>query len=282
MAVKKFFEESLKTVILYETENKYRLHILNGFALLRVRVLCLEFLQQTVKKALALHPHAIICHNTGNDELVFQTLRDLKNNAATRDIPFYIWGNPTPLLREKYMSSGVSGILPRHLKPKEIYNRIMSSPANNTVMSGEAKAQIIPKLTETIDGFNYLHVKIFSDGKGTEWKLLRDFLKEPFDVSCSNLLLDFFAISKFSNEAMSTLYSCFAKCEEECVKMSVISQKSDLDQQVKKVYPDTKFSVFSSFPEFEASLLGNEEVEIETDDKIEQDLDDLLDSILGD
>ena len=103
---------NIKTIFLYDKSETQRARVLNYFTMKGgYRILCLDFLVQTKKKADEIMPDVILCcPNDGYIDLL-KTILVLKRGISNKLIPIYIYGSYlTERQKAVYLEYGVRNV----------------------------------------------------------------------------------------------------------------------------------------------------------------------------
>ncbi len=240
-------------IILFESDDKYRLFFLKEFERFRARILCPETLEQVFKHLNQKNTIAAVFHNHERNTELIKAIKQYNDTNPDSEIPLYIWGNITPMLKKKYEEVSIADIFPRHIKPKEIYSRIMSS-STITIESAITSAHYILDEIKLMDNSIGTHFKLFNDDNDAIWAKLNAYFKQPLNLKISHVLIDMFSIPNFSTQAIDSIIRWHKKFDAEFINLSIISPHHEIQSMIQDRDTTLKIPQFDTFADFEAYI----------------------------
>lgn len=218
-----------QTVFLYDRNQSVRGSLLRFLTEnSNYRVLCLDFLIQTLKQALIMSPKAILCNPGGDFKEVAGMLHEVKENPLTCDIAVYILGGNIPQgWADEFLRHGVKYIFERNDSMDTILRVIqsgrgMGSFVTEPVLKIERQDQDVGVQFELIT---------FAFNKNEEFNhQLLQLMKHEFPVDSQKVVLDLTYVDNFAMEDLKLLHKFISKCKTDLLPIELIMNFKHLNQ----------------------------------------------------
>jgi anti-anti-sigma regulatory factor len=234
-----------RTIFVYDKDEQRRRAVLNHFANHgSYRVLCLDFLVQTKKKANEIKPHAILCSPHGEHVTILKTMAVLGREWETRRIPFYLYDTVlTEMQKQVYIKHGIRNFFTPHASLQDIFRGVQSGASYSKFVS---KSELIQKEEILPSGAQYFYLQVLSAGMSDLKKLLRKLSDIEMSIEWSDICLDLTRIDTLDTECVEMITSFISSASQEGIHVSLISISAMFQQHLKSV----GVNHFESMPEF--------------------------------
>lgn len=236
---------NIKTVFLYDKSETQRAKVLNYFTMKGgYRILCLDFLVQTKKKADEIMPDVILCcPNDGYIELL-KTILVLKRGIANKLIPIYIYGAYlTERQKAVYLEYGVRNVFDEDCTMDDIYLGVKSGAS---YVKSVAKSEMIQEEGHFISGATFYKIKIVAAGIIDLNILLSKLSEVKFNIEWSDVVLDLGEAGELGEDSIRMIIAYFESALAEAIDINMVDAPESFQKFVKT--PGLKH--YNTFQEF--------------------------------
>lgn len=249
------------TIFLYETNMIAREKLLNYFSRQGVRVLCLDFLVQVVKRVIDIEPVAILCNPGNNHDKVYENLLQIRRFGLLRKVPFMVYamdhGHPWV---DRFLDAGVHNIFHLKVPLTELHEKVMSLEKFNRKVK---QSELIKEERKCPDGHFYKLYLPKPTDQNVFSTYMRSIIEEEVMPYWGNVVLQLSFLEQINKTNASLILEYNYKLNKEGMELVICAPPVEFENVIRR----TGLSVFTSLADFESVHLPQQaELEASTSD----------------
>lgn len=257
-----------KTIFVYDKDDVRRRDILNYFSQKgNYRVLCLDFLVQTKKKANEIKPIAILCSPHEEHVSILKTMTVLAREWETRKIPFYLYDTElTENQKQIYIKHGIRNFFHPSASIQDIFRGVQSGASYTRFVH---KSELIIKEDTLPSSSQYCYIEVLAAGLSDLRSLLGQLKDQKLNIEWSDVCLDLNKVDQFDTETVTMIRAFHQRTSSEGIDLNLIIHPTLYVKHFKSL----GIVSFPSLPEFITK--SDQQVSVEGGAVDLSDLDDL-------
>ncbi|MGL1888212.1 MAG: STAS domain-containing protein [Reichenbachiella sp.] len=206
------------SIILLDKDKDHLRSLLEFLNATDIQVYTLTAIEELYDKATSILPNAILCDHKNIDTELAQALMKIKNDQATKNIPFFVLGHKIPKpLANQYSIRGAE-VISQETNPLELFTNIF--PEYITTLTNLAEMAKLDETTGTVGSKRYMELKVHAEG----WDLLRTWSsKEMHRIKGEILVVNLLECDFVNSEGIGTLITLLHECRNFEVQYYIMS-----------------------------------------------------------
>lgn len=236
---------STKTIFLYDQDDDKRRKILNYFTKQgNYRVLCLDFLVQTKKKANEIGPMAILCCPRDEHVNILKTMTVMSRELETRRIPFYLYdADLTESQKQIYIKHGIRNFFGTNASIQDIYRGVMSGASYKKFV---LKSELIQREDTLASMAKFYYLQPIAAGLADLKILLNQLSSVKLSIDWSDVCLNMSKVEEFDLEAFDMIRPFIRKVVNDGIDLAFVTDNT----YIKDCFADTGAIHYPTYIDF--------------------------------